>query len=86
MTKQQVWIAVGVATGVVALGYLATKREVNATVTAGEASLTYRSGGGGNAGAPTAQVDSHARMLELIEESDAAIRSYDAQVDASEVQ
>lgn len=70
MGSRQVWILVGVAGAVLALGYLATKREVNATVTAGDATITYLStGDGGAAAAPTAQEDSHARMLRLIEQS-----------------
>lgn len=77
MTNKQAWIVVGVAAAVVALGYLATQREVHATIVAGDASITYHSDIGA-AGAPTAQEDSHAKMLRLIEESDAAITAYDA--------
>jgi hypothetical protein len=78
MTKNQVMIAVGVAAAVVAFGYLATKREVHATVEAGEASITYNVGGGGAAGAPSGQEDSHARMLRLIELSNEAIAADEA--------
>lgn len=70
MSTRQAWILAGVAGAVLALGYLATKREVNATVTAGEATVTYLSAGdGGAAAAPTAQENSHERMLRLIEQS-----------------
>lgn len=77
MTKQQALIAVGVATAVVAFAYLATQREVHATVEAGEASLTYRVGGGGNAGAPTAQPRPSDDVSQLIDVSREAIDGYD---------
>jgi hypothetical protein len=43
MTRTHAWLLLGglVAAGVVV--YLASKREVRATVTAGDASITYRS-------------------------------------------
>jgi hypothetical protein len=85
MTKKQVWIAVGVAGAVLAFGYLATKREINATITEGEASVTYNAGSGGAAAAPTAQDDSHQRMLQLIEQSNAALQT-DVTTDATTVQ
>jgi hypothetical protein len=74
LSSRQAWIAVGVAAAVLAFGYLATQREVHATVTAGEASIEYRSSEGA-AGAPTAQEDSHARMMRLIEESSAVLEA-----------
>lgn len=76
MTKQQVCITVGVAAAVLAFGYLATRREVNATVTAGEASLTYRVGNGGAAGAPTAQPRPSDTMRNAIDASREAIEDY----------
>jgi len=78
MTSKQVWIAVGVAGAALALGYLATKREISATITEGVATVTYNSMDGGGAGAPTATEDSHERMMRLIEESSTRIREYDA--------
>ena len=84
MTQRHVWIALGLAGAALALGYLATKREINATVTAGEATVTYLTGEGAqNAQAP--QEDSHARMLRLIEQSERAIADHDAVVDVTEV-
>lgn len=77
MSNRQVWIAVGVAAAVVAFGYLATKREVSATVIAGEASITYQTAVGAPA-APGPTEDSHARMMRLIEQSERAIADYDA--------
>jgi hypothetical protein len=74
---RQAWILAGIAGAVLAVGYLATMREVNATVTAGEATVTYQSGIGA-AGAPAPIEDSHQRMLELIEESNQALSTYDA--------
>jgi hypothetical protein len=84
MSNRQVWILVGVAAATLAFGYLATQRQVNATVTAGEATIQYQAGIGATA-APTPQEDSHAKMLRLIEESDQAIATYDAaQPDSAE--
>ena len=79
MTTKQAWIAVGVAAAVLAFGYLASKREidVHATVTEGQATITYLTGVG-SAPAPSAQEDSHAKMLQLIDESNTAISNYDA--------
>jgi hypothetical protein len=76
MTNRQAWIAVGVAGAVLAFGYLATQREIHATVVAGDASIVYKSDLGA-AGAPNPQEDSHARMVRLIDESNAAITAYD---------
>ncbi len=80
MTTKQVWIAVGAAVAVVGFGYLATRREINATVTAGVAELTYRAGGGGQAGAPTAQERPsnapHEDVLDAIDTSNEAIQDY----------
>jgi hypothetical protein len=79
ITKQQAWIAAGVAAAVVGFAYLATRREVHATVTEGEPSLTYRVGGGGAAGAPSAQerpTNGHNEVLDAIELSTEAIQSY----------
>jgi hypothetical protein len=53
MSNRQVWIVVGVSAAVLAFGYLATKREINATVTMEEASITYFSTGGGGGTVPT---------------------------------
>lgn len=78
MTTKQACIVAGVAAAVLAVGYLATKREVHATITAGEAEITYNSMDGGAAAAPTATVDSHQRMMELIELSSDRIRAHDA--------
>ena len=80
MTQKQAWILAGVAAAVVAIGYLATKREINATVTAGEASITYQSDFG-TAGAPNAIENSHEKMMRLIESSSLAIHTYDADPD-----
>lgn len=81
MSQKQVWIAIGVAAAVLALGYLATKREISATITEGVATVTYNSNDGGGAAAPTAIVDSHDKMLQLIEQSSQRIREYDADPD-----
>lgn len=72
-------ILVSVAAAVLAFGYLATKREldVHATVTAGEATITYRSDVGAQ-GAPNPIEDTHAKMTRLIQESSDAIDAYDA--------
>jgi hypothetical protein len=79
MTERQAWILAGVAGAVLAIGWLATKREldVRATVTAGEATVTYRSDAGA-AAAPNPIDNSHQRMLQLIEQSNEAIDVYDA--------
>jgi hypothetical protein len=78
MTARHAWIAVGIAAGVLALGYLATKREIHATIEEGEASVTYHSTDGGAGGALTPREDSHEKMLSLIEQSNQAITAYDA--------
>ena len=83
MTKKEVWILAGVAIGVVVVGYLATKREINATITAGDATVTYQTSVGAQ-GSVGASEDSHAKMLRLIEQSSQAIR--DDAVDVSAVQ
>ena len=86
MTKKQAYIAVGVAAAVLAFGYLATRREVNATVTAGDATITYLSIGDSGATAPTGPTeDSHERMLRLIELSSAAIKKHDEAIAAGSV-
>lgn len=77
MTQKQAWILFGVAAAVVAVGYLATKREINATITTGEATITYQSNDRGAQAALTPREDSHQRMLDLIEESSIAIKTYD---------
>lgn len=78
MTKQQTLIVVGAAAAVLAFAYLATRREVNATVTGLVPTLTYRSFEGA-AGAPTATEDSHAKMIRMIEQSERALAEHDAE-------
>ncbi len=77
MLSRNECIAIGVIVAVVAFGYLATKREINATIEAGIATVTYQTSVGAGA-APTATEDSHARMLRLIEQSSTAIAEHDA--------
>jgi len=47
MSQKQVWVVVGVAVATLAFGYLSNMREVHATITEGEPTLTYYSTGGG---------------------------------------
>lgn len=84
MTKKQAYILAGVAVAVLAFGYLATKRDVNATITEGIATVTYHAGLGA-AAAPTPTEDPHQRMADLIDESNAAIAA-DTTLDATVVQ
>jgi hypothetical protein len=81
MTARHAWIAVGIASAVLALGYLATKREIHATIEEGEAGVTYHSTDGGAGGALTPSEDSHEKMLSLIEKSNQAITAYDSDPD-----